>query len=69
MQGKYYALSAASALFKFIEMTSNTVFVAGSIKIQYAPLQGTMLIDGESAKNLELVENVSPLLLTLICKC
>lgn len=58
VQGKYYALSAVSALFKFFETAHNLTFKAGTIKIKYAPLEGTMLIDGESVKNLELIENV-----------
>ena len=64
MTGKHYALAAASALFKFLEMSRDCVFAPKSLKIKYCPLEGTMLIDSESAKNLELVENVgdAPLL-------
>ena len=59
MTGKHYALAAASALFKFLEMSRDCVFAPKSLKIKYCPLEGTMLIDSESAKNLELVENVN----------
>lgn len=58
LKNKYYALSAASALFKYLE-DKNRTFSARSLKIRYLPLEGTMLIDAETAKNLELVENVS----------
>lgn len=63
LQNKYYALSAASALFKYLESRGRT-FGARSLKIRYLPLEGTMLIDSETAKNLELVENVSLLLVS-----
>jgi DNA mismatch repair protein MSH4 len=58
MHGKYYALSAASALFKWLEISKNWIFPDKSVSIRYQPLEGTMLIDSESVKNLELVENV-----------
>ncbi|KAH9982044.1 muts domain V-domain-containing protein [Lactifluus volemus] len=47
---KYYALSAASAL--------NTQFAAGSLRIRFVPVEGTMMIDPETARNLEIVENM-----------
>lgn len=55
---RYYALSAACALFKYAESRLNTRFSAGSLRIHYASVEGTMLIDPETAKNLELVKNV-----------
>ena len=58
MHGKYYALSAASALFKYLEITKNWVFAPKSLRIKYLPPEGTMLIDADSVKNLELVGNV-----------
>lgn len=64
MKGKAHALSAASALFKFVEMTRNWVFAPHTLSIKYLPLEGTMLIDSESVKNLELVENVSDSLIS-----
>ncbi|KAN0101113.1 MutS domain V domain containing protein [Tylopilus felleus] len=55
---KYYALSAACALFKYSESHFNTRFSSGSLRIRYASVEGTMLIDPETAKNLEVVKNI-----------
>ncbi|EJD04505.1 uncharacterized protein FOMMEDRAFT_83663 [Fomitiporia mediterranea MF3/22] len=55
---KYYALSAACALFKYAEMRLNTRYSAHSLRIRYTPVEGTMLIDNDSAKNLELAGNM-----------
>ena len=54
---RYYALSAACALFKYSESRLNTRFSSGSLRIHYASVEGTMLVDPETAKNLELVRN------------
>ncbi|KAJ8590908.1 hypothetical protein M405DRAFT_932507 [Rhizopogon salebrosus TDB-379] len=54
---KYYALSAASALFKFVETHLNTRFSACSLRIRYIPVEGTMMIDPETVRNLELISN------------
>lgn len=54
---RYYALSAAGALFKHTESRLNTRFATGSLKIRYAPVEGTLMIDMETARNLELVGN------------
>ncbi|KAE9397228.1 hypothetical protein BT96DRAFT_860285 [Gymnopus androsaceus JB14] len=59
VSNKYYVLSACSALFKHAEIRQNTRFSAGSLRIRYSPVDGTMMIDPESAKNLELVGNMS----------
>jgi len=56
---KYYALSAICALFKYLDSTGTAFLSPHSLKIRYAPFEGTCLIDSESAKNLELVQNVS----------
>ncbi|SCV71962.1 BQ2448_4656 [Microbotryum intermedium] len=56
--GRYYALAATSALFKYLEMTYSVVFLPRSLRITYAPVEGTCLIDVETAANLELVANV-----------
>ncbi|KIJ58731.1 hypothetical protein HYDPIDRAFT_178027 [Hydnomerulius pinastri MD-312] len=56
---KYYTLSAACALFKHAESRLNTRFAACSLRIRYASVEGTMLIDPDTAKNLELVSNVT----------
>ncbi|KAG6820131.1 hypothetical protein H0H93_005006 [Arthromyces matolae] len=58
VSNKYYALSATSALFKHAESKMNTRFAAGSLCIRYVPVEGTMMIDPDTAKNLELVENM-----------
>jgi len=55
---RYYALSAASAVFKYVEIKLNTQFSSGSLRIRYAPVEGTMMIDPETARNLEIVDNM-----------
>lgn len=59
MDQRYYALSAASALFKHAEGKLNTRFAAASLRIRYVQVEGTMMIDPETARNLELVGNMS----------
>ncbi|KAK1231370.1 MutS protein msh4 [Marasmius sp. AFHP31] len=56
---KYYVLSASSALFKYAEIRLNTRFASASLRIRYVPVDGTMMVDPESAKNLELVGNMA----------
>lgn len=56
---RYYALSAASALFKHTELRLNTRYAANSLLIRYTQVEGTMLIDSGTARNLELVGNMS----------
>ncbi|KEP55037.1 putative DNA mismatch repair protein MutS [Rhizoctonia solani 123E] len=57
---KYYALSAVSALFKFVETRMNTTFAPRSVRISYRSPEGTMMIDSETTRNLELLHsNVS----------
>lgn len=53
-----FALSAASALFKYLE-TQRVAFPDNSLRISYQPLEGTCLIDQDTIKYLELVTNVS----------
>ncbi|KAK2459754.1 hypothetical protein APHAL10511_008186 [Amanita phalloides] len=59
VSNKYYALSAACALFKYSEAKLNMRFAAGSLRMRYTPVDGAMLIDPESARNLELVGNIA----------
>jgi len=59
VSSKYYALSAACALFKHAELKLNTRFAASSLLIRYTQVDGTMMIDPETARNLELVGNMS----------
>ena len=37
----------------------NTRFAAGSLRIKYVPVDGTMMIDPDTARNLELVGNMT----------
>lgn len=37
----------------------NTRFAAGSLRIKYIPVEGTMMIDPDTARNLELVGNMT----------
>jgi DNA mismatch repair protein MSH4 len=55
---RYYALSAICALFKHAESRLNARFAAGSLRIRYVPVEGTMMIDPDTARNLELVGNM-----------
>ena len=55
---RYYALSALCALFKYSEMKLNVRYSARSLSIRYTPVEGTMLIDPETIRNLELVGNM-----------
>ncbi|GJE94158.1 MutS family DNA mismatch repair protein [Phanerochaete sordida] len=59
VSNKYYALSAASALFKHAETKLNTRFASASLLIRYVQVEGTMMIDPETARNLELVSNMT----------
>ncbi|KAG8983799.1 MutS protein msh4, partial [Tulasnella sp. 427] len=54
---KYYSLSAASALFKYVDAKLNVVFASQSLRIRYRGVEGTMMIDTDTAVNLELVGN------------
>ncbi|KAI0028854.1 muts domain V-domain-containing protein [Vararia minispora EC-137] len=56
---KYYALSATSALFKYAELKLNTSFASASLRIRFIAVDGTMMIDPDTARNLELVGNMS----------
>ena len=55
---RYYALSALCAIFKYSETKLNVRYSAGSLSIRYTPVEGTMLIDPETIRNLELVGNM-----------
>ncbi|CAE6372632.1 unnamed protein product [Rhizoctonia solani] len=60
LSNKYYALSATSALFKFVETRMNTTFAPRSVRISFRSPEGTMMIDCETTRNLELLQsNVS----------
>jgi DNA mismatch repair protein MSH4 len=55
---RYYALSAICALLKYAEYKLNQRYAATSLRIRYMSVEGTMMIDVASARNLELVTNV-----------
>ncbi|KWU47134.1 hypothetical protein RHOSPDRAFT_31271 [Rhodotorula sp. JG-1b] len=55
---QYYSLSAANALFRYLEHTHGIAFGPGTLRITYEPPEGTCLIDRDSARNLELVSNL-----------
>ncbi|GAA6048610.1 hypothetical protein JCM3770_002054 [Rhodotorula araucariae] len=57
-KSKWYALSATAALFKWLDSAQSLSFAPNSLRIRYTPLEGTCLIDSESACNLELVANL-----------
>ncbi|KAF8885255.1 DNA mismatch repair protein MutS [Gymnopilus junonius] len=59
VSSKYYAMSAVCALFKYAESRLNTRFAAASLRIRYIPVDGTMMIDPDTARNLELVGNMT----------
>ena len=56
---RYYALCAASALFKYAELKLNTSFANNSLRIKFTAVDGTMMIDPDTARNLELVGNMT----------
>ena len=56
---RYYALSATCALFKHVENKLSMRFSPASLRIRYVQVDGTMMIDSETARNLELVGSMS----------
>jgi DNA mismatch repair protein MSH4 len=58
-QSRHYALSAAGALFSYLELKLHFICHAASLSIQYHVLEGTMLIDQETIDHLELLQNVA----------
>lgn len=59
VNNKYYALCAACALLKYAEAKLNLCFAPASLRVRYVPVEGTMMIDPDTARNLELVENIA----------
>lgn len=57
VESKYFALSALSALFFYIDFHQNIIFKNESVVFQYRNVQGTMFIDSTTARQLELVTN------------
>jgi DNA mismatch repair protein MSH4 len=56
---RYYTLSAASALFKYAELKLNISFANASLRIRFIAVDGTMMIDPNTARNLELTGNMT----------
>ncbi|KAF4584531.1 MutS protein msh4 [Pleurotus pulmonarius] len=56
---KYYALSATCALFKYAEIKMNARFASRSLRIRYVPVEGTLMIDPDTVRNLELVASLT----------
>jgi DNA mismatch repair protein MSH4 len=57
VESKYFALSALSALFSYVDSHQNIIFKNESVVFQYRNVQGTMFIDSTTARQLELVTN------------
>ncbi|RPA76245.1 hypothetical protein BJ508DRAFT_370727 [Ascobolus immersus RN42] len=55
---KYYAMSAAGAALKHIEVSYNTSFALNSLRIKYQGSEGSMLIDFNTVHSLELIQNL-----------
>ncbi|KAF4523818.1 hypothetical protein B566_EDAN008053 [Ephemera danica] len=56
---RFYALAAAAALLKYVELIQNQVFAPRSLEIEYQGSNNTMLIDVNTAQRLELVRGAS----------
>ncbi|OWZ55230.1 DNA mismatch repair protein MSH4 [Cryptococcus neoformans 125.91] len=57
IENKFYALCALSGLFRYLQVWRNIEFSERSLRMKYVVSEGTMFIDIETAKNLELVRN------------
>ncbi|RVD81059.1 uncharacterized protein DFL_008937 [Arthrobotrys flagrans] len=58
ISGKFYAISAAAAVIKHIELQYNIGFVGHSLRVRYQSSEGAMVIDFSTVKNLELIQNL-----------
>lgn len=57
VKSKYYSLSAANALIKYVEFTRNIVLSSNSMRIYFWSALSTMMIDPKTASALELLVN------------
>ncbi|KAI8437000.1 hypothetical protein MSG28_010401 [Choristoneura fumiferana] len=57
---KFYALTAAAAVLKYVEYIQCVVFARESLKIEYHSSENTMIIDVGTATQLELVQPLLP---------
>eukprot|EP00048_Salpingoeca_helianthica_P008174 m.119619 g.119619 ORF g.119619 m.119619 type:complete len:869 (+) comp14532_c0_seq3:2474-5080(+) len=55
---KYYCLSAAAALIKYVEFIQNIVYSPRSLKIVFTGSEKSTMIDSATARNLELTHNI-----------
>ncbi|KAF3140246.1 MutS protein msh4 [Orbilia oligospora] len=58
ISGKFYAISAAAAVIKHIELQYNIGFVGHSLRVRYQSSEGAMVIDFSTVQNLELIQNL-----------
>lgn len=58
LTGKHFCIASAAAAFTYLEQQLNTTFYACSMRITFQPSDGSMLIDNESVKALELLHNL-----------
>lgn len=59
LSNKYFALAAFAALIKVCEAKGLVGWAPASVRIVYRPLEGALLLDPVTAKNLELVTNIA----------
>ncbi|KAI8896621.1 muts domain V-domain-containing protein [Globomyces pollinis-pini] len=57
VENRYYTLAAVSAVFSYVDSFQNILFKNSSIKFSFTAIQGTVLIDIETSKHLELIVN------------
>ena len=57
IQGKYYCLAAAAAVFQYAEEAQMTIYAKSSVKVTFAGSEKTTMIDTATVKNLELLQN------------
>ncbi|KAI9203037.1 muts domain V-domain-containing protein [Polychytrium aggregatum] len=58
LESKYFCLAAVSALFHYLESVHSVSFANGCLKFQYQLVDGMMMIDHVTAKNLELCRSL-----------
>ncbi|KAJ3167556.1 MutS protein msh4 [Geranomyces variabilis] len=56
---KVYCLAATAALLKYIQSQQNIMFANRSVRFKYEVMEGSMMIDPSTARNLELVINLN----------
>ncbi|CAG8498626.1 178_t:CDS:10 [Paraglomus occultum] len=56
---KFYCLAATAAALKYIENQQHVFFTNQSLRFRYRGCEGTMMIDSVTARNLELIHNIS----------